>query len=441
MTEDKDKFSRLIEEKLNDFQVPYNEAHWEEMSQKLDAANIVPKTSSLSKWIWGGVAAVAIVGAFYFLTESNDENNLESGNQIQTDVQSDTKNNDLQTELNEASAHKEEVSKEPVFAQEELNSANETRANESDDVQDGVKLESKLDKYADLNEIKVKEESKEFVEDAVAKEISEIPADPKIDNSELRTEINVLSSKLCANTEIKFAPNREIEGAKYYWNFGDNGLTSRKVNPEHTFRKAGTYTVTVLVSKGEKNNYKAEQTVTIETVPEGEIMISEKQITLEDPYIEMTAKINCTCDVDWNFNEESSARGKEVSFLVPDRGTYPISMIVVNESGCRSRIEESYRADKGVRMSVENAFTPNNRGGNEEFMPKELKISNVSFTLTVMDNTGRIVFESNDSYKAWNGKLNNSGTDLPSGTYLWKVSFTDNRGKVHSQNGTITLIR
>ena len=92
-------------------------------------------------------------------------------------------------------------------------------------------------------------------------------------------------------------------------------------------------------------------------------------------------------------------------------------MSASSENGCSSELKKTYNAEKGVKVFAEDAFTPNGDMNNDDFLPKELKDSYVEFNVVVSDMNGKMVFETQDKYQAWNGGLNNNGNILPAGQY------------------------
>ena len=65
-------------------------------------------------------------------------------------------------------------------------------------------------------------------------------------------------------------------------------------------------------------------------------------------------------------------------------------------------------------------------------------ISRIQF-LRIFDRWGKLVFETSDMNKAWDGNLN--GSPLPIDTYAWIVSGFGENGKEVLRKGNVTLIR
>ena len=91
-----------------------------------------------------------------------------------------------------------------------------------------------------------------------------------------------------------------------------------------------------------------------------------------------------------------------------------------------------------TRLTVPNAFSPNNDGVNDVF---KLNVSGYFRLnhLKIFNRYGQIVYESSDSNHGWDGKKN--GRPLPLGTYYWVLEGIDVNGKTLRRTGSVTIIR
>lgn len=438
---EQDRFNDIIREKLEKVEVPYEESHWSEMSQKLDQAGALPEPSGSSflanKYFLAAAAGVAIISGWYLLSDPSENNTLDQPVEVVDHEKGVSGTNE--TPSQKASETKTNISeKASVEADPEPSVSVSSSENTKNQVS---KPEEKVDKFTSYSEELRREESQKYVNKAVEQHKSQLGNVPKIDNPQLKTEIVLESANLCEDAEISFNIDRVIDGTTYYWDFGDMGLKSRKQNPTHVYKKPGVYNVILYVTKGEKNDYKAEKQITVGAAPEIEIVSVNNQITLSDPYAEFSVKSNVSCQYNWKFNESEKAGGSEVEFLIPEKGTYPVEATAVSDNGCATSESTVYSAQKGVKLYVEDAFRPNsNNGETSEFLPKELRESNVEFSFIVRNAQQQTVFTSNDRYHVWNGRLDNTGNLLPEDIYLWSLTFKDDKGVEHKQAGKIRLI-
>jgi gliding motility-associated-like protein len=87
---------------------------------------------------------------------------------------------------------------------------------------------------------------------------------------------------------------------------------------------------------------------------------------------------------------------------------------------------------------VPTAFTPNNDGRNDRFIPFPVGIKSYKY-FRVYNRWGQLLFSSNILHDGWDGKF--SGKDQASGVYVWMIEAITNENKVVTKKGTVTLIR
>lgn len=118
-------------------------------------------------------------------------------------------------------------------------------------------------------------------------------------------------------------------------------------------------------------------------------------------------------------------------------GTYYVSM--KNTFGCtlQDSVKVSYYV--GPDIYIPNAFTPNGDGLNDIFKPLQVGISKFYY-FRVFNRWGQLMFETNQYYQGWNGKIKNN-QDAPSGLYVWETAGVDYLGHAFSKKGTVLLLR
>jgi gliding motility-associated-like protein len=85
-----------------------------------------------------------------------------------------------------------------------------------------------------------------------------------------------------------------------------------------------------------------------------------------------------------------------------------------------------------------NAFTPG--GKNPDFKPAFAFEANiVDYEMSIFDRWGRVLFKTNDTKTAWDGR--NNGTDLPQGTYTYIVRIGQISGGLIERKGVLMLLR
>ena len=97
--------------------------------------------------------------------------------------------------------------------------------------------------------------------------------------------------------------------------------------------------------------------------------------------------------------------------------------------------------DCGSCLHVPNAFTPNNDGLNDLFLPA-INCEFTAYDFKVFNRWGEVVFFTSDPNTGWNGQNGNKPAEM--GTYVWTISYagTEHGLKLSEHlNGGVTLVR
>ncbi len=130
----------------------------------------------------------------------------------------------------------------------------------------------------------------------------------------------------------------------------------------------------------------------------------------------------------WNDNS------KNQSLQITHPGTYWVEVTDSNNCVGKDSIQ-IYSCEKFV---APNAFTPNGYGINDVFKPVFYGPV-VSYTLSIYNRWGQMIFKSSDTGKGWDGTV--SGVLQPEDTYVWNCMFQLLGNKPEDKNGTVILIR
>ncbi|MBI3511440.1 MAG: gliding motility-associated C-terminal domain-containing protein [Bacteroidetes bacterium] len=88
---------------------------------------------------------------------------------------------------------------------------------------------------------------------------------------------------------------------------------------------------------------------------------------------------------------------------------------------------------------VPNAFTPNNNGLNDIFMPSTGYVDIVDYNFSVFNRWGEKIFETNDRTAGWDGKY--AGHRCEPDVYVWLLTFKTASGQYIDEKGIVTLLR
>ena len=96
------------------------------------------------------------------------------------------------------------------------------------------------------------------------------------------------------------------------------------------------------------------------------------------------------------------------------------------------------------RIFIPNAFTPDNDGVNDSFLPLGQGYSAVEYEFLVLNRWGEIVFKSNDPNEPWVGQNNQMTGDyfVPDGVYMYSVTALGyHKLSPETYRGSVTIVR
>ena len=90
-------------------------------------------------------------------------------------------------------------------------------------------------------------------------------------------------------------------------------------------------------------------------------------------------------------------------------------------------------------LYVPSAFTPNNDGDNDIFLPVFNSVDSKRYNFKVFNRWGELLFETTDINEGWDGS--HKGQKVPQGIYIWKVAYKEKEGfGVFNESGHVTIM-
>lgn len=430
-----DKFDDIIKNKVEQFEVPYNEAHWAEMDGKLERLRIAKiKKTVLS--VAAGVIGISLAAYLIIPNVLNDKGIAES-----TDAEKvvAVENNAIETEIsnqeNNSSQQLEQTESNPSELQLVDDSNNSTETNSTND---NEIIETSLN---ETNSTELTEKPDIIIE----RNNSSSEASSK----EVNPDFIVYNNKVCLGEKVSFEPMTTDGPISYVWNFGD-GKISYKTSPSHAYEHSGNYDITLTIidrqTGKEYTSIKRNEVIILANTSSTFTYLEESKKhddnKLKYPYTLFKVKNKCDdCTYSWDFGNGVTAMSNTTKTIYKKEGSYNVSLTTENANGCISSIERRVTIKEGVNLYAPNAFTPSQDNVNETFIPKALVEWDSQFEMTIVNQTGNTVYKTSDKNDPWNGKLNNSGQIMPEGVYFWQVVITDAYGVKRSYQGDIKLMK
>jgi len=251
----------------------------------------------------------------------------------------------------------------------------------------------------------------------------------------------VAGSSGCPPLTVSFTDTTQAQGgSSFFWDFG-NGDTSSLQNPQCTFMQPGSYDVSLTVTTPDTcfSTYISIGAVQVFDLPQAQFTASPPVTSIINPSISF---INQSLNADscyYLFGDGQSSTLCDVVHTYQDTGSYLVYLITTSGQGCIDTAEQIVTIDALESIYVANAFTPNNDGHNDVFLPAGTPVS--MFHLEIYNRWGQLIFISNMQGIGWDGSDVRSGVEAPGGLYVYNLSFVNLSGEKKQKSGVISLIR
>ena len=225
-------------------------------------------------------------------------------------------------------------------------------------------------------------------------------------------------TSLCNGETLVF--DLGIPGASYLWQDGSD-------NSDYTISQSGDYGVTVSNGCGEVTD-----ALSVEVFEPLSVSLGRDTFLCPGVNLLLDATHPSATFYQWQDNSV------EPTFAVRTAGA--VSVVVGNDCETVSAQLEVLECEV-CDVYVPNAFSPNDDGVNDEFLPLSDCILE-AYDLKVFDRWGSIVFETDDPETGWDGDIRSKTPGL--GVYVWMMTFTvieNNQPRTVSLSGDVLVLR
>jgi gliding motility-associated-like protein len=226
------------------------------------------------------------------------------------------------------------------------------------------------------------------------------------------------------------------------WDFGD-GKNGDKMSPTNLYEEEGTYTVSLrVVSPLGCETFKTwPSLIQVVPGPAAGFTYSPEEPDFYNNTVQFTDASKDGAAFLWRFDSLGVSLMQNPTFTFRDTGVFNVQQIVLHRSGCSDTAEAKIAIYPVVKFFMPNAFTPNQDGLNDDFIPvgKFEGLRNYSFT--IWNRWGDLIFSTDDFRIGWNGQRNNTGEVAPPGVYAYLIEYVDPLGDRKTIKGHCTLIR
>jgi gliding motility-associated-like protein len=146
--------------------------------------------------------------------------------------------------------------------------------------------------------------------------------------------------------------------------------------------------------------------------------------TLLDQQVQFLNNSNGTSQWTWFFGNGESSNDRDPKFHYDRAGDYLVQLLASN-GFCVDTVYDYVNIDPLMLVYVPNAFTPGINGKNDTFYPQGEGIEKESYDMFIFDRWGKLVWQTGNFSKEWDGTHMDSGDEVPVGTYVYKITFRE----------------
>jgi hypothetical protein len=432
----KDKMEHKIQDLLQNQELPYNSAAWDNMKQALDAKMPVTQPTNWYKWFLGGAAITVIAVSTYFFIQKDSSNSTQSTSSPKIEKQIQPAN---QEKVSTTQNTSEKSNLSPVTSKSSEKSDlsqtdNKLTASTNDDV---TKMTSILEQSILVEEVVIDQTDLDPI--SSKKEITDIISPNQ--KEELTTNSTLITAVNMCLGERQLLENKNDFAVSVFKQNSNQLIATIEAKKSMSFeaKEQGTY---LLVEKN-KPVIEGANSFEVKNSPKPTLEI-ENEIRYEKGVPTLKASTDETNSVQWTINNlELNSTKSELDFNPFKAGTYSVSVKTLTE-GCIVSQTSKVNIDEDYNLLAVNAFNPNSfEPRNQTFIPFALTQRDVKFTLLILDpKDGGVMYQTEDASQPWNGIDKRTGQLAPSNqAYIWKVRIANPLpGESTEYKGTITKL-
>ncbi len=263
-----------------------------------------------------------------------------------------------------------------------------------------------------------------------------------INNSLPITNFDIKSKEGCAPVSVKLLIPYFNKLDSCHW-FIDNEKIKIDYDSIIKFSKQGIFNVKVVSFKnGCRSSLQKDTILKIYPYPIADFVANDTVLSMFTPHITLVNKSVNSTKYNWYFSDGTNTIVTNPSHTFPMGATdYFVTLYASQRDLCEDSKTIHITIPSELTVYVPNTFTPNNDKDNEEFIPIiSNAIDPTSYTLTIFNRWGEIIFISHDKSIGWKGTY--GGEICLDGVYTWKIDFIDSiTTKKHNYVGHVILIK
>jgi len=246
----------------------------------------------------------------------------------------------------------------------------------------------------------------------------------------------------CAPLTVNFS-NLSDPGTSS-WQFGDGSVSSVD-NPVHQYHGSGLFSVTLTVSNaGCQNTITIPDYVNVFPNAIAGFHPSETNVYEDESTVLFFDLSLGASSWYWDFGTGTSdgfSNLQNPEYTFPEVGRYQVWQYVNNQWGCKDSTFKYITVKPIITFYIPNAFSPNDDGINEYFMPFGNNVDPDDYFMLIYDRWGKQIFRSDNPNNPWKGTSTSHHDKIaPPGIYVYYIRASFD-GVVKTYEGIVTLIK
>ncbi|MCD6064030.1 MAG: domain containing protein [Flavipsychrobacter sp.] len=246
---------------------------------------------------------------------------------------------------------------------------------------------------------------------------------------------NTSTDALCAGQTLDFSGTfMQIGNTGTTWTMGDGNIIKDQPAFNYSYDRAGAFSVLFEATYRVCPTVQFTKVINIKPFPKVDLG-PDTSICPNGKPILFTDKINHLNPLaKWRWNSKGDNDGPTI--IVRHPGAYAATVEI---DGCAAT--DTVIVSNNCYINVPNAFSPNNDGNDDYFLPRQLLSSGVTdFRMMIFNRWGQKIFESTVADgRGWDGSFNN--TPQPLGVYVYLIDVGFVNGVHEHYEGNVTLLR
>jgi gliding motility-associated-like protein len=222
------------------------------------------------------------------------------------------------------------------------------------------------------------------------------------------------------------------------------GATVNSTQTEITFAPLTTTTYTLTGGVGGVCPVNDIYVVTIIAAPQpgAAFLVTPGVALLDNPKFTLTNTTIGNNQYSWYRSNILFTTAKDAQYTESDTGLFCYTLVAESLYGCIDSTSNCGRVIDDESILFPNAFSPNNDGRNDEFMPifVNVDIPNLKeYSFSIINRYGQVIYQSTNPRFGWDGTFKGGQCDV--GTYFYLCTVKNKKDKSFTFKGDVTLLR